>query len=1085
MASKMPLLLLSLGTSGLLILGASTLSDAVASTPVVPLSFFALLPTLISITVVTEGHGWGFFAQLWETLAAVGRQAQEHKLTPAEALAAARAELFKAFSERWPQHGRTSLSRPLGLSSQRPEVVSSSTSGSSLYEQVKGSLKDHVFARSAADAPVYLMDPATGCFLRATQHRKLVFTSKPNASCLFHVERGKTHLWGFRAAATQRYIGQNFVQKLIAASKKLHAWESFRVLQRPGDKGIGVCSPQVYLILCSARFGKGMWLANKPGSMSFAHPSVPTSRSGSTSFEAEEDSQSEHDRSGHGSSRKRGVFLSKQFDHAIGFVYSSDLSSLVAASANTESQSSVSPTSRALARAATAPHLTGGLLQAKGTTFQAPMLTRWNNGDVRLPWLEAVAEANAASGRTPSFLEMAEEDMTEVMTATIPGSSVHEFLEMIAPRRTRLKCKNDRTVLTQSAPSGLSASTVSAESSGEMGADEMLRDWHSHPRFGLVRALSYRPDAGTMANLPTTGSSRGIGKGVTSNIIKAVTIEQYHSCTIDDDFLDDDTTEAGKRPHKAALRSKIYTLSIPYSNCFSIEVLVDVEDVPAPDDTKERVSITTSEETSANGKVKEARTKAGLHIRWRAGVVFSRATILKAQIERGALDGVRSSCATVLKLLRDKNTRENFASQPVRRGSLLGADAPNTATTTDTAVTLAASGGVEVSSGRGSREKLRVKPDLAFLPRAFALEVMKGLISAISDANSDSLSTLPTQLPWRPFSRDQSSTRGILSSQAMVAATATPFFESVPDEFAQVLEENMGSKVTASLFFEALLSDACSFFRPAHADSGTMEVDISAWRVIVAPGQSRERTSGYIRKQVFRMPLRGIPGVEVAQVEDFQYYALVKARTQDPPVSASLQGTDSSRRDKRGSFIQSTGGSHQVSLGRDKKRPPSGLNKDAKARDLKPNTSRRRRLEFGMKLFVPALPEGSQFSIEVLAIVEPADDDISDNVLRIFFASPPRHRHPETRGHAVVNPHVVAGVLRGLKQIWKQVAHTMMEICETNSDYVVLPHQFQPRGPTGRDEQELYLLQQSRVNPNLPTHDELASKLIEAIAAVY
>jgi hypothetical protein len=123
----------------------------------------------------------------------------------------------------------------------------------------------------------------------------------------------------------------------------------------------------------------------------------------------------------------------------------------------------------------------------------------------------------------------------------------------------------------------------------------------------------------------------------------------------------------------------------------------------------------------------------------------------------------------------------------------------------------------------------------------------------------------------------------------------------------------------------------------------------------------------------------------------------------------------------------------------------------------------------------------------VLAVVEPAEDDPSTNVLRILFASPPRHRHPETRAHAVVNPHVVAGVLRGLKQIWKQVALTMMEICETNSDYVVLPPQLQtsPHTLQGLDEQELYLLQQSRANLDLPTHDELASRLIEAIAAVY
>ncbi|GMF21359.1 unnamed protein product [Phytophthora lilii] len=978
MASKVPLLVLSLGTSGLLLLAAARLSPAVASTPAVPLAFFALLPTLMAASVVTEGRGWGLFAQLWETLAtvlAIGRQAREHKLTPAEALAAARAELFKAFSERWPQHGRASLSRPLGLSSQRPEVVSSSTSGSSLYEQVKGSLKDHVFGRSAADAPVYLMDPATGCFLRATQHRKLVFTTKPNASCLFHVERGKTHHWGFRAVATQRYVGQNFVQKIIAASKKLHAWESFRVLQRRGDKGASNCSPQVYLILCSARFGKGMWLANKPGATSFAHPAVPTSRSNSTSFEVEEDSFSEHDRSGHGAPRKRGVFLSKQFDHAIGLVYSSDLNALMSVAADVSSHSGSSSTSRTLARAQTAPHLT----EAKGTVFQAPMLSRWDFGDVRLPWLEAAADGNAESGQPLSFLELREKDMTEVMTATIPGSTVHEFLEMIAPRATRLKCKVERSVLTQSAPVGSSAASASkAGTTGEKGSDDKLRDWHAHPRFGLVRALSYRPDIADAPNVPLTGSSRGLPRNGAPNSMKAVTIEQYHSCTVEDDPLDEELQGGhGKVPHKASLRSKIYTLSIPFSNCFSIEVLVDVEDVPAGgNDEKERLSSSTSETTSAtlssndksatsNKKSDGSGRKTSLHIRWRAGVVFSRDTMLKAQIEHGALEGVRSSCVTILKQLQDKNTRQAFASPPVvRRGSLLGDDGP-IPSTTDTAAALAAtSGALEPTSNRSTRERLRVKADLAFLPRAFALEVMKGLISAISDSGSisNSLSTLPVHLPWRPFSRGQSLSRGLLSSNAIAAETATPFFESTPEEFAQVLEENMGSKVTAPLFFEALLSDACSFFRPAHADSGTMEVDISAWRVIVSPGQSRERTNGFIRKQVFKMPLSGIPGVEVAQVEDYQYYALVKVRSENAPVMSGHR-TDSRRGDKRGSFMQSSGGSQPQSLGRDKKRPPSGLSKDAKASNLKPRVSKPRRLEFGMKLFVPALPEGSQFSV--------------------------------------------------------------------------------------------------------------------------
>ncbi|ETP19018.1 hypothetical protein F441_06836, partial [Phytophthora nicotianae CJ01A1] len=46
----------------------------------------------------------------------------------------------------------------------------------------------------------------------ATPHRKLAFTSKPNALCPFHVEWGKPHHWGFRAVATQRYMGQNTVE---------------------------------------------------------------------------------------------------------------------------------------------------------------------------------------------------------------------------------------------------------------------------------------------------------------------------------------------------------------------------------------------------------------------------------------------------------------------------------------------------------------------------------------------------------------------------------------------------------------------------------------------------------------------------------------------------------------------------------------------------------------------------------------------------------------------------------------------------------------------------------------------------------
>lgn len=1088
MASKLALSLVSLGTSAVL-LCACQFVPSLSSVPLVRLLFFALLPTLVAADVVAESRGWTLFASLWETLKALTAKRQQlQQLTPAEALNAARAELFKAFSERWP-HGRASLSRPAGLSSQRPEVVSSSTSGSSLYEQVKGTLQDHVFARASGDAPVYLLDPASGCFLKATHHRKLVLTSKPSAACLFYIERGKTHHWGFKAASSRRYMGQNFVQKMIVTSKKLHAWESFRVLQRPGDKGVLGCSPQIYLILCSTRFGKGMWLANKPGTSSFASPQVPTSRSSySMSFD---DELGESDR---GSPGKRGVYLSKQFDHAIGLVYSSDLSKLTAVASEIGSQSGAS---RSLARAQTAPP--GNLLQVKNTAFQAPILSSWELGDVRLPWLEAAAKVNAESGRAPSFLEMREEDMTEVLAATIPNCSVDEFLEMLVPRAARMQSRITREVFTHSAPVGASKTLSSRNvSNGEKAGDgDPLREWHPHPQFGLLRAMSYRPDASAVPGIPVSTVSQNGSRSTTPSSMKAVAIEQYHSCIVDDEPAG--VNRGSGKPRKATLRSKVYTLSIPYSNCFSIEVLVDVEDVAASDDsaTESATSQELGSPDVASSRSGDNAERTSLHIRWRAGVVFSRSTMLQAEIERGALEGIRTSCETILKMMREKYAKHSTLKPVSRRGSL-----PEEQSGVSAGDTLSALPAFDSSRGR-TREKQRVSTDLAFVPRTFALEVVRGLIRAICMAKpqSESLSTLPLHLPWRAFNPANVLARSHSSTPtALAATTATPFFESSPEEFAQVLEEELGPRITARLFFEALLSDSCAFFRPSHPDSGTMEVDISAWRAFVSSLQPREKANGFIRKQVFRMPLSGIPGVDVAEVEDFQYHALVE-RNQDSSVSSHEHG---SSREKRASLSSSNGpqssgrekkrplsglgigsnGSQPLSLGRDKKRPPSGteLSKDSKPRDAKP-----RRLEYGMKLFVPALPEGSLFTIEVLVVVEPAEDDPSRSTLRVFFASPPRHRHPETRAHVIVNPHVVAGVLRGLKQIWKHVAHTLKEICDASSDYVVLPHdlQHQEQVSSGLSDEEMFLVQQARGHPGLPTHDELASKLIEAIAAMY
>ncbi|KAG2518582.1 hypothetical protein JM18_007559 [Phytophthora kernoviae] len=278
------------------------------------------------------------------------------------------------------------------------------------------------------------------------------------------------------------------------------------------------------------------------------------------------------------------------------------------------------------------------------------------------------------------------------------------------------------------------------------------------------------------------------------------------------------------------------------------------------------------------------------------------------------------------------------------------------------------------------------------------------------------------------FNPANSSARGHPSAHVITATTATPFFESSPEEFAQVLEESLGCKVTAPLFYEALLSDGCSFFRPSHADSGTMEVDISAWRAFVSSLQPHERASGFIRKQVFRMPLSGIPGVDVAEVEDFQYYALVQGCSGGSPMSAPSHDNENGQ-DKRGNF----NGSQTLTLrrdkkrpsstlclnketqplSRDKKRPPSGLGQQ---KECKPRDTKARRLEFGMKLFIPALPEGSQFTIEVLVIVEPAEDDPSSNILRVLFASPPRHRRPAVTPQQVTlnsaAPHIRVGFRR-------------------------------------------------------------------------
>uniref|UniRef100_M4C0D5 Uncharacterized protein n=1 Tax=Hyaloperonospora arabidopsidis (strain Emoy2) TaxID=559515 RepID=M4C0D5_HYAAE len=413
--------------------------------------------------------------------------------------------------------------------------------------------------------------------------------------------------------------------------------------------------------------------------------------------------------------------------------------------------------------APTSPRSIGTLLQAKDATFHVPMLARWNRGDVRLPWLDAAAMNAAAtnSGRTQPFLETPEEIMSEIMTATVPGSTVSDFLEIVAPSPIRVKCAIDRSVLIKSGSLDTVAATPMLNGSRygeEKGSYDLLCDWHAHPRYGMIRALCYRADAGAVSNIqrPNAGNYRGPAKSAASNNLKAAIVEQYHSCTVDtDDDLVDNIDE--RVSHKAALRTKMYTRGIPYSNCFSIEVLMEVEDIPLNDEDAKRRACPMSDAIMSCLPGQEINS--ALQIRWRASVVFSRHIKLKAQIERGALNGVQSSCASILKLLQKTSARHRVASPGERQNPILNADGFDKAESTNCITALAANSNSCSSFIRGTREKYYGQQDLVMLPQAFALEAIKGLLSAIADTNllSDNLSTLPVQLPWRSFTCRQSS----------------------------------------------------------------------------------------------------------------------------------------------------------------------------------------------------------------------------------------------------------------------------------------------------------------------------------------
>ncbi|TYZ59867.1 hypothetical protein PybrP1_011266 [[Pythium] brassicae (nom. inval.)] len=976
--TPMEILVPSAVTSALVAAVAVLRSAQVATTPAVSLMFFALLPALLALALVQEHRMLQPYKRAFMALFRCGDPLadEDAALTAtAHALATARAELHRALADRWPArrgvNAAAASSPALALALQPPqsrgprlrrrEAGSSSSAassseiplgagsgsgGKSLYDQVKEKLEDHAF-RTAADAPIYFMDATTGLFLRVNAQHKLVFTSAPDASCLFHVARGKTHHWGFLSAIYQRFVGQNFVGRVVVSAKKLQGWESFRVLQRPdgadgdarGSDGDAACSPTVYMILCSSRFGKGMWLAKNhrsstaPLSSSGLGPSRTASSSSVVTASGDEPARD-------------NIYLSKTFANALALTYASDLSAFeYLANDRAGAGAGVGNGPRAAPSGSPLP-------VAMGTTFQTPVLVEAERAHMALPWI--------ADPSVRRFFELPDRQLTEVISTTVTRCTTHEFVEMLYSEEAR-RFASDR---------------AAALASGS--SNKPLSEWHAHPHFGFVRKRSYRPAATPESDADSSSSSVSASGSAGR---KAVAIDQYHSYVLGDKATD-----------KVTFRSKLYTLSTPFSNCFSIETVFELQNLPV------------DASTGGGSPVMQFRCRTGVH--------FTRPTMFAALIEKGALQGVKNVCDLLLETAKERRGR---AAAPV-------------AASATTAATAAQAGSSSTNSNPSP------PPPSVIPPHTLAMEVVKGMIVAYQGAKSlhSSFKVLPTRLPWTVHSGEQRAGRAELSSGAaapvVVAPTKTPFFESAPLAFKLVLEEGLGGKVSPRLFFDSLLSDESSFLYAAPRESGNMEVDVCAWRPFaVAPAATAADDSesdsdagcGFVRLQTFRMPLDGLPGVEIADVSDFQYYAFV----------------------------------HDERAGKN-------------------------RLEFGSKLVVRDLPEGEHYSIETLVHVE-MNDGAPSSVLRVYFAIPDSRargvgdREPPSTSFATVE----IGVHQGLRAIWKEVALTMLDASQPTSHLSF----FQSYQELGSERIQQRLQSEGR----LPTHDELASRLIAAVASAF
>ncbi|KAJ0393770.1 hypothetical protein P43SY_004212 [Pythium insidiosum] len=1034
-------------------------TTALGDMPLVTLVFFTMLPTLVAIMCLQDRRFFRTFKRIYQYVLRIddpeethGRRASKESM---ELLALARVELTKALVDRWNAPGARSASAPAVTSassaaSATPSVLSrqsttlsrvssasptlasarsevnvlspngTNTTGKSLYDQVKENLRDHVF-QNHSDAPIYFMDPTTGRFLRVNSHHKLVFTSSPDASCLFHAVKGKTHHWGFHSTIHQRFVGQNIMGKIVVSSKKMNSWEAFRVLERPEstsatapacDEASASRTKTIYLVLCSARFGKGMWLARNRRT-----PSNPSD-----------------------------VYLSKHFENAVALVYASDLSAfefltqhaapaprptvepapaapaapsepapvespiVTAAPEPTEAQPESLPLTeedRKMSGISTTSSGTSSVASTEpfGADFQAPVLTTAERPHVVFPWIEDPS--------SDQFLELPEKQMTEVLSTTISRVTVREFIEFFIDQDARRRCHEKMS----QAPTS-SASPAAAQ-------EKLMSEWHLHPQFGFVRKLSYRPPTPESAAKHEADESAADANAPPPPV--PIAIDQYHSCSLNEKTL-----------QKATLRCKMYTLSIPYSNCFSIEVLLEIQN--------------TNDRDAALYSLAPAHPV--LHFRSRAGVHFSRTTTFAPQITRGVLAGVRKTCDRLLRLVEAHRVQRQSSAADVL--SLLSPSAA-----------------ISLPAGH-----LRD----AYTPYAMAVEVIKGMIDELRAAKSSPTAATGSQssngqvsyMPWRCESDELTQAlvgEELAQGMASPPSTVKGFFESPWKAFHVVLEQALPSKITPRLFFDALLSDECSFFHVVSRQSGNMDVDIGAWRACRISSQSDSRV--HVRRQVFAMPVSGVPGIDVARVEDYHYHVL---------------------------------------------RESDGVE----------------RLEFGMKTFARDWPDGDRFSIEVLVLVEPEsfsdateratreedeetkadivdissiesehekekeDDEefeVSPRfVMKVLYAvaaqpapvataSASAEASASTQAEAV-SPLIARGVEIGLQDVWRRVVQVMRDASQSltpSSRRLSMQlelfdlHEWGP-------EHVRYRLQR---DGKLPTHDELTSKVIEAMAALY